>query len=157
MPRPTVLTGELQDIICGLISAGNHVETACRMAGVSTSSYYNWLNLGQNEQAGRHANFAAAVAKAEAEAESNAVALVQGGMKNDPRLAMTFLERRFPSRWQKQHATEKNKAKEIAESVRIEIIDVTDELGKTRRVLAEEINDADSDGADSDATDREAA
>ena len=82
------------------------------------------------------ADFAAAVDAAEAQAERKAVAMVQMGMREDPRLCMIFLERRFPARWQRRpspHTTpEKPKLPEV---VNVPIIRITQEGGEERRTL----------------------
>ena len=100
--RPTKLTPELQEKICALIEAGNYAEVACKCVGISTSTFYAWRQRGEMEDSGEYADFAAAVDAAEAQAERKAVVMVQMGMREDPRLCMTFLERRFPARWQRR-------------------------------------------------------
>ncbi|MDP3065449.1 MAG: IS630 transposase-related protein [Methanobacteriaceae archaeon] len=43
MGRPTKLTQEIQDEIVEYLKTGNYVETACQLAGIATSTYYEWL------------------------------------------------------------------------------------------------------------------
>lgn len=65
MPRKTKLTKELQDRITSVIAAGNYLEVAYRLAGVSHETFYRWLRLG--EQGRRpYSEFCEAVKKAEA-------------------------------------------------------------------------------------------
>ena len=99
--RPTLLTPELQLIICGYIRQDTmYVEQACLKAGISKGSYYNWLEWGEAKKE-PYAEFLDAIKEAEAEAE---LSLLRD-MKKSPRywaMYMTILERRFPDRWGKR-------------------------------------------------------
>ena len=121
MARPTKLTPELQTKVCALIEAGNYAETACACAGISSSTFYSWRQRGEREEAGEYADFAAAVDEAEAQAERKAVVMVQMGMRDDPRLAMTFLERRFPKRWQRRPTADSDAKPEVPSVVNVRI------------------------------------
>lgn len=44
--RPTKLTAKLRDRIADAIRAGNYVETAAALAGVSKKTLYNWMRRG---------------------------------------------------------------------------------------------------------------
>lgn len=106
MARPTKLDAERQERILAAIRAGSYAEPACRAAGISESTYYRWLQRGEAEEQGIYADFVRAVRRAEAEAEVQAVEFVQLHMPKDWRAAITFLERRYPSRWRRQTSSE---------------------------------------------------
>lgn len=103
MARPTKLTAELRERVVRAIRAGNHVEPACRSAGISASSYYRWLERGREEQDGIYREFREQVERAEADAEVHAVAVIRKAMPDDWRAALAYLERRHPARW-RRHA-----------------------------------------------------
>lgn len=83
------------------------------------------------EDSGEYADFVAAVDAAEAQAERKAVVMVQMGMREDPRLCMTFLERRFPARWQRRPNPDTTPEKrKLPEVVNIRFVKEIDEDGK---------------------------
>jgi transposase len=106
MARPTKLSPELEERIVRAVRAGNHVEPACRSAGIGPSTYYRWLERGEREREGPYAEFRAAVRRAEAEAEVHAVAVIRKAMTDDWRAALAYLERRHPGRWRRREALE---------------------------------------------------
>ena len=133
MARPTKLTPELQEKICGLIATGNWAVTACKASGVSTSTYYEWRARGEREEEGPYADFLAAVEEADATAEIAAVAVLETGMASDPKLALTLLARRFPERWGPHTEPEQKEKKPVPQSVAVQIM--IDEQGRRRVVL----------------------
>lgn len=91
--RPSAFTRERRNRILELIEAGNHLRTACNVAGVSHTTFYKWLNRGEDarEEAERtgqppadaeavYVEFVDAVSRARARAESKAVSVVQRAM-----------------------------------------------------------------------------
>jgi transposase len=104
--RPTKLTAQLQEKVVQAIRAGNYAEIACRAAGISPSSYYRWMERGEQDPGTIYAGFAEAVRLAEAESEVHAVALVRRAMSDDWRAALAYLERRHPARWRRHSSTE---------------------------------------------------
>jgi transposase len=105
MARPTKVT-QKQEVLCGLLEQGNHREPACRAAGLGVSSFYRYMQRGRVEESGLYHDFRVAVEAAEAAAELRAVATLRGAALTDWRASLSFLERRFPERWQKRQATE---------------------------------------------------
>lgn len=82
------------------VDAGNYIETAAELAGLSKVTVYDWLKKGDAGQEPFKA-FANALKRAQARAEAQAVRNVRLAGK-DPRFwaaEMTFLERRHPDRW----------------------------------------------------------
>jgi hypothetical protein len=97
--RPSKLTPELQEKIVTAIRAGNYAEIAAGYAGIGTTTYYRWMQQGEEQSSGRYREFREAVKAAEGEAEIRAVAMVQKQMPEHWQAAMTYLERKFPARW----------------------------------------------------------
>jgi Transposase len=104
--RPTKLTPKAKERIIQSIRAGNHVEPACRAAGIAPSTFYSWLARGEREPAGIYGAFCEELRLAEAEAEVHAVALLRRAMPDDWRAALAYLERRHPDRWRRRTSTE---------------------------------------------------
>ena len=154
MARPTKLTAETAEKIVTSIAAGNYAETACRSAGVSASTYYRWLERGEEEDSGAHRDFFEAVGDAEAAAEINAVATIQAAMPDDWRAAMAYLERRYGERWQRRPHAEKPDARTVPVSaVSIRIATSVDEEG----VTTERVEYVDDEDATLDDVDRRVA
>jgi hypothetical protein len=82
------------------LARGNYRETACRIAGIATSSVRNWMTAAETGDR-RYQAVAHAIAVAEASAEDETIADVRAAGK-DPRFwtaGMTWAERKFPDRW----------------------------------------------------------
>lgn len=50
MARPTALTKEVHDLIVDAIKLGNYQEYAAKAAGVTESTFYNWMDRGKRER-----------------------------------------------------------------------------------------------------------
>lgn len=55
MGRRLKLTEQLQDELCTLIRKACPIQVACVAAGISTSSFYRWLSVGESEENARQA------------------------------------------------------------------------------------------------------
>lgn len=123
--RRGLLTPEVAKDIITLINGGNYDVTACDYVGIHTTTFYGWLQRGENEaerlmelENKAHAEgkeielvpevmeepyleFFYAVKKARAHSEATAVQIVKGHMGRNWQAAMTFLERRFKDRWRR--------------------------------------------------------
>lgn len=98
--RPSKLTPELQSEIVLLVKGGNYIETACAMAGISRSTYYDWMEKGkQSTGSNRFTEFRDAVEKAKAWAEARDVAIISRHAEKVWRAAAWLLERKYPKRW----------------------------------------------------------
>lgn len=124
--RPTKLTPELQEKICGYIAAGNYLITACNAVDINPETYRRWLEWADKESkdgGGIYHGFYVAIKKAEAEREAVIVQrLLDASMPGERKrvvktdaegketievtetggewlAAATFLERRHPERW----------------------------------------------------------
>jgi hypothetical protein len=97
--RKDKLTAQVQDRICNAIRAGNYYEAACKYAGISRQTFWNWLERGGKARSGKFKDFYEAVKQAEAEAEVRIVAQWQKSIPESWQAARDFLARRFPERW----------------------------------------------------------
>lgn len=82
------------------IAEGNYRETACRLAGISKQTFYNWLKRAEHGDEAATA-FVDALEKAEAIAESELVRNVRKASTQPQFWAagMTLLERKSPEKW----------------------------------------------------------
>jgi hypothetical protein len=105
LPRPRVLTPDVQARIVRGLAEGSYLASACRAAGISTDTWYYWRRLCKNgvAHAQVYAGFYGACARASAVVEASALEVVRSG-RPDWRRAAWFLERRFPERWGKRAA-----------------------------------------------------
>lgn len=93
------LTPQVQQKIVEAIRAGNYVSVAAQYAGIDRSTFYRWMERGENSRSGKYRSFFLAVRQAESFAEVRAVAILQSEMKENWRAALSYLERKFPTRW----------------------------------------------------------
>jgi hypothetical protein len=105
--RPSKLP-DSKELILEAIRAGCYAEQAAEAAGVSKSSFYAWQARGERESEGIYHDFVVELRKAEAEAELSAVRIVRSAIEDElnPRIALAFLERRFPKRWRRHQTSE---------------------------------------------------
>ena len=113
MGRPSIITPEMTNRIVQLLKAGNYVETAAAMAGVSKQTLFNWMKRGARERErleknprakvrlkeAPYADFLDSVEKAQAQAEVVDVAAISAGARGSWQAAAWRLERKFPARW----------------------------------------------------------
>ena len=106
----TILNEKLIKDVCDKLKEGVPILTTCRAAGISESTYYDWIKRGQGLHQERsqeeiYVKFVEEVEKAVADSEIN---LLNRIMKEKSWQAKTWiLERRFPKSWSKQSALEK--------------------------------------------------
>lgn len=110
--RSTKLTPEVQQRVVEALRAGNYQDAAAGYAGISHTTFHNWLNRGK-EEARRIADgekpkaseaiyveFLDAVEKARSEAEVRNVMHIQRAAQDGTwQAAAWFLERSFPRKW----------------------------------------------------------
>ena len=113
MGRPSKLSEEREKLILEEIRAGSFHKIACQRAGISDTTFRNWMNRGKKElervaQSPRrrirrkeriYTDFFQNVLKAEAFSESELVKLWRRAAPEDWRAAAEFLARRYPERW----------------------------------------------------------
>lgn len=100
--RPTKLTPELQNEICGLLGKGNFVETVCDFVGLSKNTFYDWIKRGERawkvDIDGGFVEFSDAVKKAITFVEMQTMGELKAGGMNWQAKAW-WLERRHPDKW----------------------------------------------------------
>jgi transposase len=99
---PSKLTPEVQDGVCRMIRAGQRLEVAAAVAGVSDRSVRSWMAKGELAGAtnARYRAFRLAARQAEVDAEAILVTRVsKAAAAGSWRAAAWLLERRFPERW----------------------------------------------------------
>ena len=99
MGRPTKLTPEVQAIIVEAIEKGNDKTVAARLAGIGESTFYAWMERGEQAKSGVFLEFREAVKKAEAEAEQHFVGVIKAASADTWTAAAWWLERKYPERW----------------------------------------------------------
>ncbi|MNW47468.1 hypothetical protein D3C74_247980 [compost metagenome] len=98
-PRPSI-TPEKRARLMEALRAGNHVETACRFAGMPKRTFYNVLEAARRDDADPwDLEFEADVKKAQADAEVRNITMINKAGAEDWRAAAWFLERAYPERW----------------------------------------------------------
>lgn len=101
--RPSKFTPEVKNTICDYISAGNYIDTSCRLAGVDYTTFRGWVVRGEQEGKGEYFDFLRQVRLAEAQAEAERVRLIlQAGRLDDWKANAWYLERKYPERWGKK-------------------------------------------------------
>lgn len=118
--RPSKLTKKLQEQICQALRAGNYIEPAAAIHGVTKSVLYNWLKRGGKERARLdkspkarpkktekpYLSFVDAIEKAQGLAEARDVAIIAKAAETQWQAAAWRLERKFYSRWGRKAAIE---------------------------------------------------
>jgi len=132
MARPSKLTPEVQENICNWLKLGYYQEDAAIMAGISPSTYYEWMKKGESERVALESGedmlalpdtslpasedgtpevelvfpfmeFSEAVKKARAEAEGAHIKNIRKAADNGVWQASAwFLERSHPKKWGKR-------------------------------------------------------
>ncbi len=97
--RKCKLTDEPVRRILDVLATGGTHRTACRAAGISTSTFYSWLERGEREPSGPFPEFLEAVRQVEAQREIEALATISKAAAEDWRAAAWYLSRRYPERW----------------------------------------------------------
>lgn len=111
MGRKSKLTEATQQELYNAIAGGNTHETACALAGIATSTFYEWLTKGEEAKSGKFAHFHDVIKKAEALAEAKRIEIIRKAGegkgdyagKADWKAAAWYLERRYPEKWGRRH------------------------------------------------------
>lgn len=123
--RRASLTPEIQQALVTVIQAGNYNITACNFVGVAESTFYRWMQRGEDEikrlieveeETGEYLDpdekeaiyvqFWESIKKAESTSEVTALMHVKRSFGEDWKSAMTFLERKKPDHWRRRDRTE---------------------------------------------------
>lgn len=113
--RVSVLTPELQTLVCNNLMAGASIKDSCEAVGMTVWTYYLWMDIAECYETGvpherepkdpsiraawyeKHVNFAYEAKKARAAARLGSIARI----RSDPswQAAAWFLERSLPQEW----------------------------------------------------------
>ena len=123
MARTSKLTPEIAEALCAALRDGASWEAAAASVGVHVSTVHRWRKRGADARSGRFREFCDAATRAQAEGEASAArqvfrsfmassteirtkTLPDGKSETvtierppDPKMALLWLERRFPERW----------------------------------------------------------
>jgi len=130
--RGSKFSEEIVRKLIASIQAGNYIETACRYAGISHTTFYRWLEKGEKSRSGKFRDFVRQIEEALAISEQKMV--LEINKAEDWRAKAWLLERRFPERWgrrdfvQMEHKGEVNLKNEIIYDE--EVIELVDKLTK---------------------------
>jgi hypothetical protein len=94
--RRSILNQKLQRRICGLLSEGSAIKSACIICGIGERTYYDWRGKGS---AGEEpfATFFSAVTRAREAHKANLIERIVAAAKADWKAASWLLERQFPN------------------------------------------------------------
>ena len=135
MGRKSKLTPAVTQELYSAIAGGNTHETACALAGIAPSTFYEWLSKGEKAKSGKFLEFAEQIRKGEALAEAKRIDIIrkagegkgQFQEKPDWKAAAWYLERRYPEKWGRRiisadvsHSGEITEVKEERHRVEIE-------------------------------------
>lgn len=96
--RPTKLTPEMAEKVCGLLARGLPLDSVADRCGIAESTLREWRNGEEHE-------FSAALKAAEAKAEDRWLGVVEEGEQGWQSRAW-LLERRFRDRWGRHEKVE---------------------------------------------------
>jgi hypothetical protein len=134
------MTIETRNTILLSIRAGAPIEAALSFAGVSRSTFYQWLRNGakdraENRNTTRYAVFHRDYEEALGACEVRLSKIVSEAAKDDWKAAMTMLERKWPERWARRSVVQvKGSDSELIEAQEMDLDNLSDEeldqLGK---------------------------
>lgn len=116
--RPTKLTPQVQERICGGLVNGGTIEAAAGAAGVDERTFYRWVARGETGEE-PYCQFCQAVQKARDEAEQRLLSIIADAAPDTWQAAAWILERSRPQRWGRRNpdvAIQNNVQVNIAES-----------------------------------------
>lgn len=99
--RPTKLTMQRQENIASMLEQGQSVAAACRCNGIGTTTFYEWLDRGDDQEEGIFADFAERVARARGTGEAELVdeLIEQCRERGDTRTMLSIIKSRYPESW----------------------------------------------------------
>ena len=122
--RPTKLTPELESEIVELIKVGNYVETACAVAGIGKTTFYEWMKKANaSVRYNKYVRFRNAVEKAQAWAEARDIAIITKASEKYWQAAAWKLERKFPDKFGRQKLEVEHSGKIDSDVTHIEELD----------------------------------
>jgi len=87
----------------GYLEEGNYIETVATLIGITSKTYFDWINKGladiEADKVSLYSKFCNATKEAQAEAERRAVASIQQAGEKSWQANAWYLERKFKDRW----------------------------------------------------------
>lgn len=107
--KPKLTKGLIQNAE-KLLKGGNYVETVCEYLGIGTTTWYRWMQEGEQANFGLKREFWEAIKKAESEAEIRLVTDLQkiADEERTWQAIAWMLERKYPDRWGKKDRLDAN-------------------------------------------------
>ena len=102
--RPTKLTDELQELICSIIADGCDQKDAWAAAGISKTTFGNWVNKGMAARTGKYRRFVDALTRARVEWKGARVRKIQKA--KDWRADFALLECKYPAEFGRKRRME---------------------------------------------------
>jgi hypothetical protein len=99
--RPRSLREMLQGRIVALVRGGTYPDVAAAAVGVPRDTFRQWVRRGTLKPQSREGRFVHALAEAQALIETVLVRRVVAEAQTNGRMALEYLERRYPERWRK--------------------------------------------------------
>lgn len=99
--RPTKLTDERQASIAEMIEEGHSIAAAARSNDITSQTFFNWMERGEQADAGPFADFFDRITRARGTGEARYVdAIVEIAKENDDTATlMSLLKSRYPDSW----------------------------------------------------------
>src|SRR6266566_5013569 len=94
--RRSILNQKMQRKICGLLSQGSAIKSACIICGLGERTFYDWREKGKAGE-GPFARFFAAVTRARETHKADLIERIVAATKADWKAASWLLERQFPN------------------------------------------------------------
>jgi transposase len=133
------LTDEIQKQIVSYIEAGSYLETACRAAGISKVTLYNWFDKARRGDV-RYVNFMNSVEQARGKAKVRETAGVLQAGQTDWRARAWWLERTAPKEFGRQLRLEGDEENPVHVETRERKVDLSklsvDELRALKKIQA---------------------
>lgn len=79
MARPSKFSQQLQQELCGYLTEGVPVSTACELVGITTETFYAWSRQGSQEDGTPLARFSDEVRRARSQGELELLRTAKGG------------------------------------------------------------------------------
>lgn len=100
--RKTKLNENLIQEAEKLIRLGNYTTVVTQYLGIHQSTWYNWMQEGEEAKTGLKREFFERIKKAESFAEIKNVQQIQKASEDNWQASAWYLERKFPERWGKK-------------------------------------------------------
>jgi transposase len=97
--RRSKLDPERTKLVVEAISLGCHLDAAAAHAGISRTTFWRWMQIGEEAKRGPFRDFYNAVRAAEARLEVVLTGKLRTAADRDWRANLEFMARRFPERW----------------------------------------------------------